>query len=216
MNKLNFSSSPIFGLKGINPSSILADIYAGKYSARPVFSLGGRKKLDPLSDTAVSTSNQNSRCMYVFSDGTEGYETVTTGIDTFDGSVVTGLCIYCMRYRMLPFGVCTRVEVTPLGLRYLVEDVRMCRPECSIARIYEMDLPEREKDVYIKNTQDMLRAKTGETKQFRRARDFRHLIEHGGCMTDEEWSDGNNTYTLLHNVLILPIKREYVVGKIEQ
>ena len=212
MSKISVETAPVFSIRQIDPKAILEAIYKGQYIQRPTISVT-TKKLDPLVKKVVSTSSQNTTCSYIFSDGSEGYETVTTGIDAFTGNIATGICIYCRRQRELPFGICAGIEVSTQRTTYFIMDRRICTPQCALARVNEMSLLEKEKDKCIKETQEMLQAMTGEAKPFDAARDFLLLEDHDGPMSGEEWSNSKSTYRLVPDCFVVPVKREYVVKR---
>lgn len=212
MSKVGIALCPVVTIGKVNPAAILRGVMAGAYSKRPVFG-GGSKTLDTLESCVSGISNQEPRCVYNYIDGTPPTRTVTTGVDTFLGEIVEGMCWYCKmpEKKPLPFGYCVGVDMTKGHMQYLVEDVRMCTPECALGRISEISLPELTRDKYFRMTQEMLEAYTGKSGPFRVAEDFRLLEENGGTETHAVWSSGARKYTRLNRDYVVPIKREYIV-----
>lgn len=212
MNQVRVGSGSVISLRRVNPSAILESISLGKYNKKPVFIKKPAEKLDSLESCTVSTSNQNDCCTYIYLSGSPCDRTVTTGNDTFNGDIVEGICLYCKTHQRLPYGICIRVEMVKGKARYLVTDRRMCRPECAISRLYEVNLPDTTRGEYVAYTQQMLCAVTGRLEPFRVLKDFRHLKCHGGTKSYEEWLDNSVEYKLLDTVIIVPTKKEYLVA----
>jgi hypothetical protein len=171
-----------------------------------------------LSSCNVSNDNTNDRCIYNYIDGSDRIETVTTGIDTYNGDIVSGICFFCKRhYEKLPFGICIRIEDEGYNDKkeYFVQDRRMCSPECTLGRIHDINLTYLERDLYDRLTREMLSAATGIKTQFKCADDYTLLEEHGGTETYKSWSSNNKKYVLLKNVVITPIKKEYKVVQLQ-
>lgn len=218
MSQIKVTCVPILSIKGINPASIVNDIMSGQYSDRPTFlSQTGGVELATLISCEVSNMNQSNKCVHTYLDGTPNMKTVTTGVNVLSGKTPGGVCLYCKRHNdKLPFGYCIRIEQNRLGyIEYFLEPGRMCRPECSLGRINEINLTDALRDKYTKLTQEYLRAVLGVQTCFVAADDFMVLIEHGGTESYEMWTRGCNKYTLLPDVVITPIKREYEVVKLK-
>lgn len=212
MSKVSIGLSPVVSIGKVNPTAIIQAVMAGEYSKRPVFTCGN-KTLASIESCVVGISNQEPRCVYNYVDGTPPTHTVTTGVDTFLGEIVEGMCWYCKmpEKRKLQYGYCVGITIVNGCTRYLVEDVRMCSPECALGRIMEINLPETTRSTYLKLTRDMLGVYTGSPGPFRVAEDFRLLKENGGTETYAIWSSGKKEYTKLNDKAIVPIKREYIV-----
>jgi len=216
MNQIKVTYVPIISIKGINPSSIIEGILKGHFNIKPSFLNGTTTStpLAPLVTAVVSNDNQDSKCSYDYMDGSPRLNVVTTGVDTFNGSICSGVCFYCKRhYDELPFGVCVRIVDNGYNGKkeYFIQDRRMCSPECCLGRVYDTNLSDRDRDLYDKLTREMLSAYTDISTPFRVPSRYELLEEHGGTESYEVWSSSYKKYTLVKDVIITPIKREYIV-----
>jgi len=204
-------SNTLISIHGVNPLKVYQDCIDGKYNDPPDF-LTPTSSRDyecrSLDTIEISRLNTAPMCLHKDVNG-ETYRSITTEVGSFAGEQ-GGECIYC-RYPFQGerFGYCCVAPYMDKGQRtYIVRDKKNCSPECLLAHLRSLRIPEHLYLSYRDWTMDMLKHGFGLANVVP-ADDYRFLEKNDGTQSYAAWTAKRGKFKKMTDVIILPSKEEY-------
>lgn len=222
------SVTPTFLLRGIEPIKVLNDYLQGKFSQ--VTLPNSKIQISSSSITlAPQYGNNGDSETYVYQHKINDHTIVTTNHDKYILSKGSdphelpkgGCCLWCRQnIEISPVGIPVKIEKVFTNAKYhfYVDQPYYCRFECCFSGL-KRDNPccNIFRDPLYADSEQMLKLMfnilypgKGPLKE---AHDWRLLKENNGPMPKEEYYSNTHCYYRTPNIIISPVKIEYLVSK---
>lgn len=222
--------NPTFLLKGIDPSAILQAYINGEHSNKMIPGIKVSAVENTVTaDHAVGDSPESE--IYEYIDRTNSrrrivttnhkkYAMVRDSIQTDHNSTPSGeICQWCRRrFYHDSVGIPIRVERLKDGMMVYHVEGTYCTYECCFSKVkMKTQCPMIIREALLKDSETLLRTMFHSVYPDRRLRDcddWTILECNGGPISEKDFFSGMHTYRSTPNVIMLPLKFEYVVSRV--
>lgn len=209
------SINPTFLLRGLDPSQIISDYQAGKFSC--VSDVPSKVTLAASISVTDYNDSPDSEIYYIRNRSNNQVNVITTNHQAYkaaqDGtSYHPQHCLWCRRsFDTEPVGIPTRMVVTDQTYTFFVDRPSYCSFECCLAEICR-DNYRCHRDPFLVDAETLIRffyrLATGED-QLRPAPDWWLLDVNGGPLTYDDYKVHH--YSRTPSIITLPFKMTYML-----